>query len=189
MRGIITTSLAAVLSLLMLSTSVFTSACDLSCWLRQAHSGCHTVRSSISGEDTAMSMSSEMDMGSDHGGSMMRPDTSVDGMPVHSMSMPPPIEGVITERFEHSTKPEMGKNAMLDRSKGPSSCAHEPCSQFSAFGSPQTGEHSQLDSLHRLAVFSRSNSVNIWMAFHSIRPDTSPPKILVADRPLTALRI
>src|ERR1700751_1370767 len=92
--------LAALLSLLMVSAPIATSNCELSCWLRATHSGCHAVGN----QETPTSMSSmeqqqagmaSMGMG---GGMKMRTESesgklsdrfAKDGRFVHSMYSQP----------------------------------------------------------------------------------------------------
>jgi hypothetical protein len=187
MRCVISSLVAAILSLLMVLTSVSASACDLSCWLHQVHSDCHTVSSPISDQNTAASMPSGMDMGPDRSSSVTGSDTSMNVKPGHSMSMSPAMEGV-TGRLKPLTKPEMSTSAMPDHSNGISSCTHEPCSQTSVPVSPPTGDHCWPSFLHWVAV-SISCPINLWIDFHWIKPGTPPPKILVANRLVTTLRI
>jgi hypothetical protein len=190
MRGV-TNSLAALLSILIVSTSMSASACDLSCWLRQTHSDCHAVNSAgVDKDDTTMSMPSGMDMGmgmgSGHSESMTGPAMS-GTQPGHSMLMLPQM-GMATERFESASEPGTGRGAMPDYSKGISSCAHEPCSQAWASASPPAGDHSQPKSPRPIAI-SISAPVNLRVAFCSIRVGTHPPGILASDRLVTTLRI
>lgn len=159
----ITSSLAALLSFLVVSTSVSASACDLSCWLRQAHSDCHTVSSATSDRPTAMSMPAEMDKGSMNMGSDPSANTtgigvSMTGVPVHPMSM------------------------------FPQACTHETCSQVLASASPASADHSRHNSLHRIAI-NIATPVNLLPGFHLISHGTSPPKTLAIDPLVTSLRI
>src|SRR4029077_5039015 len=82
MRRVGSSLTALLLSLLMVSTSVSASACDLSCWLNQAHSDCHTETK----DGAVMSMSSDMDIRSDAservGGPQMGADPMTDSMPM-----------------------------------------------------------------------------------------------------------
>jgi hypothetical protein len=185
MRGI-TSSLAGLLSLLLVSTPVSAWACDLSCSSHQAHSDCHTS-ATTSKDDAAMSMPPGMDMGSDHSESSMGPDTAMSAVPGHSMSMSPQQE-MATQRFEEATRPEMKTRAMHDHSKSVSSCTHETCSQVSASASPPGADHPQPNFLHRVAI-SISSPANLWITFHWIRPGTLPPELLTVDRLVTTLRI
>jgi hypothetical protein len=183
----VTTSLAVLLSLLLVLTSVSASACDLSCWLHQAHSDCLTISSAMSGKNLAMPMPSDMDMGPDDRSSMTASDATMNVMLDHSMSVSPEMEGV-TERFDAAAKPEMRTSAMTDHSKGISSCTHEPCGQTSVSVSPPAGDHCQISFLHWEAV-SLSSPIDFWIGFHRIRPGTPPARILVANRLVTSLRI
>ena len=218
MRGVKSSFVALLLSLLMVSTSVSASACDLSCWLYQAHSDCLTVGSVTAdkdgpamsmpsdmdmrpdeserlvgapmGEDAtalSMSMPPDMDMGPDESNSMASSDANLNARPGQTLAMPPQLEGV-TESFGRAAKAEMGTRTMVNHSGTLSSCMHEPCSQTSMFVSPPAGDHSQPSSLHWMPA-SISNPVNLWPAFHWIRPGTPPPKILAVDHLTTTLRI
>jgi hypothetical protein len=213
MRRVGSSFAALLLSLLMVSTSVSASACDLSCWLNQTHSDCYTEAK----DGAAMSMSPDMDMRSREGehaiGPQMGPDPMTDSMPMpsdmdmgadnsgspagadtklharlgHSMTMPQQLEG-LTETSVRVAKGEMGGRAMLDHSGSLSACMHEPCSQTSMSVSPPTGDHSQPTSLYWMPT-GISNPVNIWTTFHWTSPGTSPPKILAVDHLTTTLRI
>ena len=176
----ITTSLAALLSLLLISTPVSAWACDLSCSSHEARSDCHSSATASKG-DTAMSMPPGMDMGSDQTESSMGPT------PGHSMPMSPQQE-MATQRLEQLSKLEMRRDATHDHSKSVSSCTHETCSQISASASPPGADHSQPNSLHQIAI-NISSSVNLGIIFHSIRLGTPPSKHLTAYRLVTTLRI
>lgn len=182
----ITTSLAALLSLLLVSAPVSAWACDVSCSSHQAQSDCHSS-ATASKDDTAMSMPPGMDMGPDQGESPMGTDTAMGATPSHSMSMSPQQE-MVTRRFEQATKPVTRTDTLHDHSKGISSCTHESCSQLSTSASPPHADHSQPNSLHWLAV-SISSPVNLLVSFHWVRLGISPPKLLTSDRLVTTLRI
>jgi hypothetical protein len=181
-----TSSLAALLSLLMVSTPVSAWACDLSCSSRQARSDCH-FSTTTSKDDTVMSMPPGMDMGSDHSESSMGPDAVISGMPSHSMTMFPHQE-MAAQNFEQAAKSEMRTGAAHDHSKSVTSCTHETCSQVSTSTSPPGADHSQPNSLQRIAI-STPSPVNLWIAFHWIRPGTPPPELLTADPLVATLRI
>jgi hypothetical protein len=213
MRRVGSSLAALLLSLLMVSTSVAASACDLSCWLNQAHSDCHTeakdgaamsmssdmnMRSGerehvagpqIGADSTSDStpMPSDMDMGPDNSENMAGADTNLNARPGRPMAMPAQLEGV-TETSVRAAKGETGARAMLNHSGTLSPCMHEPCSQTSMSVSPPTGDHSQTSSLH-LVPTAISSPFNIWTTFHWIRPGTPPPKILAVDHLTTTLRI
>ena len=180
------TSVAALLSLLLISAPVSAWACDLSCSSHQAHSDCH-ASATTSKDDIAMSMPPGMDMGSDQSESSMGPDMTMGPVPGHSMSMSPQQE-MATRRFEQAAKPATRTHTMHDHSKGMSSCTHETCSQLSTSASPPGADHSQPSSLHWLAV-SISSPVNLLVSFHWVQLGTPPPKLLTADRLITTLRI
>ena len=182
----ITTSLAALLSLLLISAPVSAWACDVACSSHQAHSDCHSS-ATISKDDTAMSMPPGMDMGSDQSESPMGPDTVLSAAPGHSMAMSPQQE-MATRRFEQATKPATRTGTMHDHSKGMSSCTHETCSQLSTSASPPGADHSQPNSLHCLAI-SISSPGNLLVSFHWVQLGTPPPKLLTADRLITTLRL
>src|ERR1022692_116325 len=146
----ITTSLAALLSLLLVSAPVSAWACDVSCSSHQAHSDCH-ASATTSKDDTAMSMPPGMDMGSDQSESPTGTDTVMGAAPGHSMSMSPQQE-MATRRLERATNPATRTGTMHDHSKDMSSCTHETCSQLSTSASPPGADHSQPNSLHRMAV-------------------------------------
>jgi hypothetical protein len=182
----ITTSLAALLSLLLISAPVSAWACDVSCSSHQAHSDCH-ASATPSKDDTAMSMPAAMDMGSDQSESLTGSDTVMSAARDHSMSMSPQQE-MATRRFEQATKPATRTDTLHDHSKGMSSCTHETCSQLATSASPPGADHSQPSSLHWLAV-SISSPVNLLVSFHWVQLGTPPPKLLTADRLITTLRI
>jgi hypothetical protein len=213
MRRVASSLAALLLSLLTVLASVSASACDLSCWLNQGHSDCHTETT----DGAAMSMSSDMhtrsgeservagpqmgadlttysismppgmDMGSDNSENMAGADTNLNARPGHPMAMPAQLAG-LTETSVRAAKGEMGARVMLNHSGTLSPCMHEPCSQTSMSVSPPMGDHSQTSSLH-LVPTGISNPGNIWTTFHWIRPGTPPPKILAVAHLTTTLRI
>ena len=67
-------------------------------------------------------------------------------------------------------------------------CMHEPCSLISTPASPPQADHSQLNSLHWIAI-SISSPVNLWIGFHWIRVGASPPKLPATPLHVTTLRI
>ena len=180
-------SLAALLSLLLISAPVSAWACDLSCSSHQVNSDCHTS-ATASNDDTAMSMPADMDMGSDQSESPVRPDTIMTVARGHSMAMAPLQQEMATRRFEQASKPATRTGTMDDHSKGVSSCTHETCSQFSTSASPPDAVHSQPSSLHWMAV-SISSPLNLLIGFHWVLLGTPPPKLLSADPLITTLRI
>jgi len=182
----VTSSLAGLLSLLLISSPISAWACDMSCSSHEAHSDCH-ASATTSKDDTAMSMPPSMDMGSDHSESPTGSDTIMGAVRGHSMSMSPQQE-MATRRFEQATTPATRTDTLDDHSKGISSCTHETCSQLSTSASPPGADHSQPSFLRWLAV-SISSPVNLLVSFHWVQLGTPPPKLLTADRLITTLRI
>ena len=186
MRGI-TSSLAALLSLLLVSAPVSAWACDVSCSSHQAHSDCQASATTTK-DDTAMSMPPGMDMGSEQSETPIASYTVMAATPSHSMSMSPQQE-MATRQLQLAMKPATNTGTMHDHSKGMYSCTHETCSQLSTSASPPGADHSQPNSLHSLAV-SISSPVNFLASFHWVQLGTPPPKLLLAsDRLTTTLRI
>ena len=181
-----TSSLAALLSLLLVSVPVSTWACDFSCSTHQAHFDCH-ISATTSKDDSAMSMPAGMDMGSDHSENSIGPDTVMKNTPGHSMSISPQ-QDMANQRAEHVTKPEIVTGSIHDHSRSVSSCTHETCSRISVSASPPGADHSQPNSLGRMAV-SISSPVNLGINFTWVIFGSSPPKLLTADRLVTILRI
>lgn len=181
MRRIVSSLAALAMSIFMISTSVSASACDLSCWLHRSHSDCHAARS-VSKDDMAMSMPSDMDM---------RPDRS-DGMTVSKANVTTLSHRMFIAEIQmvtdNAVNPQTGRTDMPDHSKTVSSCAHEPCSQVWASVSPRSGENPLLISLHLMPV-SIFNPVSLGIDSHSIRVETHPPNLPAFDRLATTLRI
>ncbi len=175
----VTGSLAALLSLLLVSAPVSAWACDVSCSSHEAHSDCH-ASATTSKNDTAMSMPPGMDMGSDQSESPTGSDTVMGAVPGHSMAMSPQQE-MATRRFEQATKPATRTGTVHAHSKGISSCTHETCSQVSTSASPPGADHSEPNSLHWMAV-SISSPLSLLVGFHWVRFRTPLPKLLTADR-------
>src|ERR1017187_3718868 len=140
-----TNALAALLSVLMVATSVSATTCDLTCWLRQGHSDCHSVGSVAAVKGTNMSIPGDMDMSSGHGEGVTGSGTSVNPMPCHSMS-----------------------SDMADHSTALSPCPHELCGQISASTPPPSGGQSQCNSLHWTTIVILS-PVNLGMGLHWIK--------------------
>ena len=129
-----TACMAGLISLLFVFTSISASACDLSCWLRQEQSGCHSgAPTSMSGEKAipamTATMSMAMPMGSEQMRHMMPPDkTGLD----HRLTPMPSQTEMAVERWVERSKPGMNSTALPDRSpdhsRDLSSCAHETVS-------------------------------------------------------------
>jgi len=182
-----TSSLAALLSLLMVSAPVSSWACDFSCSSHQANSDCHNSVTA-SKDATSMSMPPGMDMGSDQGENAMGADAVMGATPGHSMLSMSPQQKMATERVDLSTNPEIRTGTIHDHSKSVSSCTLETCSQVTTSSSPPGADHSQPTSLDRLAT-SISSPASLLITFYLIRSGTLPPIVLTADRLVTSLRI
>jgi hypothetical protein len=203
-----------MVALLLVLAPVSASACDLSCWLHQAHSDCHLAQSgSESGsqnQGSAMSMPPGMDMGPGAGAgagtrmhpgsrnseSQMTPRELVNGTPDHFMSR---ME-LVTDGVEHAAERNPRTNATPAPSPASSpvpsndllDCIHGLCSQVSALASPPSAGGFQPGSPHSISIdisvlINRSTGPLTGLRASAI--GTAPPKILAADRLLTPLRI
>ena len=183
MRRAISSLVAATLSLFVVSTSASGLVCDLSCWLHQTDSDCHTVGSATTGDEMAMSMPSDMDMGPD---SMPGPGTVLTTS-APSITMPPQMQ-MVTERVGYAPKSEAGTSSVPGRSKSSSSCIHEPCAQVWSSVSSPNPHHCQANSQQGMTI-NISSPINSWIGFDWIGSGTPPPKILTAPHLTTTLRI
>lgn len=185
----VASSLAALVSLLMVSASVSASACDLSCWLHQGHSDCHNPSSAATSKDADMSGMDMggMDMGPNRTESLRATNAGLSAASGHSMTMSPQM-GVATERFEQASEPETGRSPIPNNSETGSSCTQGACSQISASASPPGTSHSQPSSSYWTRV-SVSGPVNHWVGFHRTLPRTTLPKTLAPAILATILRI
>src|SRR5579872_1492712 len=136
--------LPALVSVLMVSTSLSASACDLSCWLHQAPSDCHAGNSAAEGNQRMISASASMDMSSEAEMSShaAQSDASADrivssgahqSMSVHAMSAQ---MDMVSRSPQVIRKSDARSSTAFDHSeghsKGLSPCSHETCSQVSA---------------------------------------------------------
>ena len=214
-----TSSLATLLSVLMVSTSASASVCDLTCWLHQAHSDCHGVSSVTKSEEgTAVSMSSDMDMSSEESEPMITaPRTEADAMTDDSMSMPPDTD-MGPDHSESMGRPVTMRNAILRHPMAMSVQREGVTERFASTmkvaGTRATRNHSSKLSSCRHEPCSQasisaspptgdhpqpasllwiptgiSNTVNLWTGSHWMHPETSPPEILAVIRLTTTLRI
>jgi hypothetical protein len=181
-------SLAALLSVLMVSAPLSASACDLSCWLHQTASDCHSASSATEGNQrmmppsSAMDMSPEAEMSSHATQSNAGPDQSVNASTRHSMSAPMDMV-----RSLQVKKSEVSASTTFDHSKTLSPCSHETCSQASASVSPPRASQAQSVYLHCVAI-KVSSRANLSTSSHRIAPGTLPPLNLAVDL-LPTLRI
>jgi hypothetical protein len=140
--------LPAMLSVLMVPTSVSVSACDLSCWLNQASPECHSASPGAKDRMTAssmMEMSAEMEMGS-HAARIQQPlEGRASSVTRHLMFAPMKM----TRRApEVISKTEVSAGATFDHSKALSPCSHEMCSQDATSSSPSGTSQSRSPGLH-----------------------------------------
>ena len=192
----ITSSFVALLSILMISSSASASVCDLSCWLRQAYSDCHSVPRAASDEKRATSVPSDMDMGpmdmaagmnmGSNGDQGVMDPRLADAKPHHSVASQ---ADVATESVRDIAASRSTTAAGRPHSKTSSPCAHQTCSQISASGSPP--RPSQLYPVFFQWIMQAPvlSAVACWRDLHRIGPGTAPPEILPAERLATILRI
>jgi len=185
MRRFITLFAAVTLPLFMISTSIAASVCDLSCWFRQAQSGCHTPSSPTAGSEMAMSMPADMDMGLDQSDSMAGPDPVVTTMS-HSMSMPSQMQ-LFTGRSVRATNNETSGTSMPDHSKG-TLCIHQICAQVGTSRASSDPGRFQSISLHSIAINATSPR-NSRIHFPWLGSGSPPPKTLTVGRLTATLRI
>ena len=181
----ITSSLAVLLSLLLLSTSA--SVCDLSCSFHQMLPGCQTAKSATDDKQTSISMPSGMDMGSDNSENMTEPDRDKVAASDHPPSMSSRME-MTAEHLEQAAEPQMGTRALPDHSKNLLSCIHGPCRQISASITLSKSDRSQPKCLNWIAI-SILSALNFDIGFHRIRLQTPSSEMLAPDRLTTTLRI
>lgn len=129
--------LPAMLSVLMVSTSVSVSACDLSCWLNQASPECHSASPGTEDRMAAssmMDMSAEMEMGSHAAQSQDTLNGRVSDVTRHIMFAQMQMTG---RAPQVSSKTEVNTGATFDHSRVLSPCSDETCSQTAASLSPR----------------------------------------------------
>jgi len=116
---------AGLLSAFLLAVSSWSSACDLSCSLRQFHSNCETQGVASPGERVAESDSSDM------------------AMP-HDMVMP-------RENGDHMAMAELDAKAAIHLVA--TTCTHQACDQGLSLASVNAGkDHTQLQGVQSVAV-------------------------------------
>jgi hypothetical protein len=197
--------LPALVSVLMVSTSLSASACDLSCWLQQP-SNCHSGSLATEGKQrmmsapsssSAMDMSSESEMSSHAAQNEAGTDHVVNAgarqsMSVHSMAAQ---MDMVSSSLQIIRKSDVRSNAAFDysegRSKGLSSCSHETCSQASA--SPPTASRAQLSypayrAYQHCVAIPVSSPAHLSTSSHRIAAGARPPINLAVDL-LPILRI
>ena len=137
-----------MLSVLMVPTSVSVSACDLSCWLNQASSECHSASPRAEDRMTVssmMEMSAEMEMDSHAARIQQRLEGRASSITRHLMF-------AHMEMTRHApevlSKTQVSAGARFDHSKVLSPCSHEMCSQNATSSSPPGTGQSRSPGLH-----------------------------------------
>lgn len=179
--------LPALLSVVLVFAPLAASACDLSCWLHQTDSHCHSVSSATENNQTSasskMDMSSEAEMSSHgiqcHGGS----DCSASaGTRPHSMFVQ---MDMIRDSLQVMQKFDV--SAMFNYSKRLSPCSHETCSEALASGSAPSASRNLPAYLYCAAIHV-SSPEGFLTTPRPTAPGTSPHITLAID-PLITLRI
>lgn len=181
--------LPALLSILMVFTPVSVSTCDLSCWLHQTFSDCHSASSDaedsvrMTSRSSAMDMSADMEMSSDGAQSKAGQHESAQDATGHLMS---PQMDMVRSEPQVITKTDVSEGTGFDQSRALSPCSHETCSQATTSTSPPKMSPGQA-SLY-CAVIHVSTAPNPLASSHRITPRYPPPINHPADL-LPALRI
>jgi hypothetical protein len=176
----IASPLATLLSLLMATTSLAASACDLSCWLHVEHSDC-PIAGSLSADKAvaATSAPAGTPMTPHHCGSMIASRTSSGS--AHSVLSSTAIPTLLVR---HSRRPESPRGPWTF-----SSCTREECGERSAFTLPSKADRSQTVSSYSTEIRFLS-SFNPRPTSRSKRLESPPSEASAADcSPLTTLRI
>lgn len=175
--------LPVMLSVLLVSASASVSVCDLSCWLDQRRSECHSA--SPAAEDgmsasSAMEMSAEMEM---EAHSKQGPNTlyaSTKSVMRHVMS----AQMEMTRREQHViSQTELSGDAALAHSGAASVCNHETCSQAGASSSPSRRNQGRSPDPHRgvIRVSTRANLLTSSNRIaHGAPPLIHPPADLLS---------
>ena len=182
--------LPALLSLLMICTSVSVSACDLSCWLRQTPSDCHSANSAAENGAEMMSASSAMDMSdgmkiSAHGAQNKAGlGQSTKGVAGHQM---PAQMDMVGSALQAVNETDANASTRFDHSRALSPCSHEACSQATASVSPPSASQSQSVYLH-CAILDLSSATNLVINSRQVARG-SPPLIHHSADLLPTLRV
>jgi hypothetical protein len=182
--------LPALLSVLMVCTSVSVSACDLSCWLRQTPSDCHSANPAMESGAETMSASSAMDMSaemkiSSHGAQNKAGlGQSTKGVAGHQMSAQMDMVGSALQAIN---KIDASANTRFDHSRASSPCSHEACSQATASVSPPSASQNQSVYLH-CAILDLSPATNLVINSRQVARG-SPPLIRHSADLLPTLRV
>jgi len=189
-------AMTALLSVFMVFAPLSASACDLSCWLNQTNSDCHSAGPFTEGSQSLMSAPAMMDMSaggemSSHG-AQDNEDYNVSGTAHHS-SMTEQMDLAMTAQMDSARRPvevtrtDVSSTSGFNPSKKLSRCSHESCSQASASASPQRVRGDQPAYLLTVDIAVR-NPANFLTNPHEAVFGTPPPITPAADL-LIALRI
>jgi len=202
--GKIARAVTALLSVFMVFAPLSASACDLSCWLNQTISDCHSAGPFTEGSPSLMSAPAMMDMSaegemSSHG-AQDNEDYNVSGAAHHSsmteqtdLAMTEQMDLAMTEQMDLARRPvevtrtDVSSTSGFSPSKKLSRCSHETCSQASASASPQRVRGDQPAYLLTVDIAVR-NPANFLTNPHEAVFGTPPPITPAADL-LIALRI
>lgn len=190
--------MAALTSVFLVFTSISVSACDLSCWLSQSQTDCHSGAPMSHAENaTSMAASMSMPVGPDGMQQMMAPDAAAGTVPDssgsfeigmnHRLTPMPPQPEMAAERFFELANPRVSSTALPDSSRNVSSCAHGICSQLSVSASPPGAGHVQLYLLYCAPV--RSLAVMVSLTAGNCTKTGSPPPELHTEHLATILRL
>lgn len=161
--------LPVMLSVLLVSTSLSVSACDLSCWLDQRRSDCHSTgpatKESMDAA-SAMEMSAEMEMDSQAKQGQKTLSVRANSHMRHVMS----AQMEMTRREPQViSQSKLSGNAAFAHSGTPSACNHETCNQAEASSSPPRRSQGRSPDLHR-AVIRASIPANLLTNSNQITP-------------------
>ena len=176
MRAIVRFS-AAFLGILMVVAPLSTSACDLSCWLKEASSDCHSAISAGQEQHRIMAGPSEMDMGSGDG--MVAHDAPTNVGPNYSAHasahhvMDTQMD-TVRSSLQAAQGSEARSSTALHRSKAISPCSQDACSQAAVSASPASACRSQAAHLQCVAIH-HSNLSDLSTSYHRIASGTLPP--------------
>lgn len=183
-------AMTALLSAFMVFAPLSASACELSCWLHQTDSDCHSAVQATEPSQSSISAPSAMDMSAE--GGMSSPglqheaaaDYTVSATAHHSMTAQ---MDVVRGPLEVNRN-EANSNSGFNHSKTLSRCAHETCSQASASASPPSASGNQ-PAYHQHSIdVNGGNPANFLRISPGAAPGTAPP-IMPAAGLLTTLRI
>jgi hypothetical protein len=181
---------AALVAIFMVFAPLSASACDLSCWLNQTRSDCHSARSAAVENQGTMSGHPDMDMRSGAGmGSRViqsdpNPDYGVSASAHHAMAAQMDlVRGSLQGLGKSGTSPSVG----LDDSKTISPCSHETCRQASVSASPPSAGRANSAHLQCFEIHA-SNPADFLASYHRITSGMAPPATFAANL-LPALRI